>query len=76
LVIWLTGGPGCSSELAIFFEQGPFKINDDVTLRINPWSWNNASNLLFVDQPVGTGYSHGEKKDFVHNETEVSEDFH
>jgi cathepsin A (carboxypeptidase C) len=32
LVMWLTGGPGCSSELAIFYENGPFTINDDMSL--------------------------------------------
>jgi cathepsin A (carboxypeptidase C) len=41
LVIWLTGGPGCASELAVFYENGPFTINDDLTLKKNPYSWNN-----------------------------------
>jgi cathepsin A (carboxypeptidase C) len=41
LVIWLTGGPGCASELAVFYENGPFTINDDLTLKKNPDSWNN-----------------------------------
>ena len=58
LIIWLSGGPGCSSELAIFMENGPFKINeDDLTLSINPFSWNNRANVLYVDQPAGTGFS-------------------
>ena len=58
LVIWLTGGPGCASEVAIFYENGPFSINDDMTLLNNPYSWNAVSNIAFIDQPVGTGFSH------------------
>lgn len=60
LVLWLTGGPGCSSELAIFYENGPMKIKGK-TLTVNPHSWNSKANLLFVDQPVGTGFSKAAK---------------
>ena len=49
IVVWLTGGPGCSSELAIFYENGPFKINDDLSLKLNPYSWNLHANMLYVD---------------------------
>lgn len=38
LVVWLTGGPGCSSELALFFENGPYTVNDDMTLTFNPYT--------------------------------------
>jgi len=61
LVLWLTGGPGCASEVALFFENGPYTINDDLTLKQNPYSWNRVSNLLYVDQPVGTGFSKAAK---------------
>ena len=57
LVFWLQGGPGCSSELAVFFENGPFTINDDLTLQRNDESWNSYSNIVFIDQPTGTGFS-------------------
>lgn len=59
LIIWLSGGPGCSSSLALFVENGPYIINEDLSLKTNPYSWNRNANLLFVDQPVGTGYSKG-----------------
>lgn len=59
LVLWLTGGPGCSSEIALFTENGPFTIKDDLSLKINPHSWNNNANLLYIDQPLGTGFSNG-----------------
>lgn len=57
LVIWLTGGPGCASEVALFYENGPYTINDDLSLNPNQQAWNRVSNLLYVDQPVGTGFS-------------------
>jgi len=57
LVIWLTGGPGCASEVALFYENGPYTINNDLSLNSNAQAWNKVSNLLYVDQPVGTGFS-------------------
>jgi len=50
-MIWLGGGPGSSSLLNPFLENGPFKILDDLTLKENIYSWNNKINLVFVDQP-------------------------
>ena len=59
LVLWLTGGPGCASEVALFFENGPYMFGaDKKTLNGNAFSWNKKANLLYVDQPVGTGFSH------------------
>jgi len=49
LVFWLTGGPGCASELAVMYENGPWHINDDITLRKNGYSWNTHSNIVFID---------------------------
>lgn len=58
IVFWLSGGPGCSSELSVFFENGPFKIiHGTQKLRLNPYSWNKLSDLVFVDFPGGTGFS-------------------
>lgn len=49
LVVWLTGGPGCSSEVAIFAENGPFTVKEDITLLRNDYSWNSKANVLYVD---------------------------
>ena len=77
LVIWLTGGPGCSSELALFYENGPYTINDDLSLKQNPYSWNSNANLLFIDQPVGTGFSHAKNPThYARNEEMVAENFY
>lgn len=77
LTIWLTGGPGCSSELAIFYENGPFTINNDLSLSKNLNSWNNNANLLYLDQPVGTGFSEvASILDYKTSETGIAEDFY
>eukprot|EP00922_Rhytidocystis_sp_ex-Travisia-forbesii_P055796 GHVS01082616.1.p1 GENE.GHVS01082616.1~~GHVS01082616.1.p1 ORF type:complete len:501 (+),score=69.09 GHVS01082616.1:196-1698(+) len=74
-VMWLTGGPGCASEIAVFEENGPFWVNDDATLRLNQHSWTQRADILYVDQPLGTGFSVANNPhDFVHNETQMAED--
>eukprot|EP01104_Vermistella_antarctica_P005996 TRINITY_DN16730_c0_g1_i1.p1 TRINITY_DN16730_c0_g1~~TRINITY_DN16730_c0_g1_i1.p1 ORF type:complete len:443 (-),score=137.95 TRINITY_DN16730_c0_g1_i1:184-1425(-) len=68
--IWLTGGPGCSSILALLFENGPYTVNTDMTLSPNPYTWNQNATVCWVDQPVGTGFSVA-KNDYVHDEAQV-----
>ncbi|XP_074587544.1 serine carboxypeptidase-like [Curcuma longa] len=77
VVIWLTGGPGCSSELAVFYENGPFSIADNMSLVWNQFGWDQASNLIYVDQPTGTGFSYSsDRRDTRHNEKGVSDDLY
>ncbi|KAL0569910.1 hypothetical protein V5O48_012056 [Marasmius crinis-equi] len=58
--LWINGGPGCSSMIGLFQEHGPCFVNPDgATTRLNPFSWNNISNMIYIDQPTGTGFSHG-----------------
>ncbi|EYU44016.1 hypothetical protein ABFS82_07G007400 [Erythranthe guttata] len=57
ILIWLQGGPGCSSMLANLFELGPYLVNQDLSLKPNPNSWNKIFGLLFLDNPIGTGFS-------------------
>lgn len=73
LVIWLTGGPGCSSSLALLTENGPCEVNDDgETTKINPYSWTESAHVLWLDQPADVGYSYGQGNDS--NEEMISED--
>lgn len=77
VVIWLTGGPGCSSELAVFYENGPFTIANNMSLVWNKFGWDKISNIIFVDQPTGTGFSYSsDDRDTRHDETGVSNDLY
>lgn len=44
----------------LFFENGPAKITENLTVVHNPDSWNNKANVLYLDQPVNTGFSYGD----------------
>eukprot|EP00123_Amoebidium_parasiticum_P012616 comp21475_c0_seq2/m.29729 comp21475_c0_seq2/g.29729 ORF comp21475_c0_seq2/g.29729 comp21475_c0_seq2/m.29729 type:complete len:419 (-) comp21475_c0_seq2:5-1261(-) len=63
VVVWLNGGPGCSSMTGFFEENGPYFIDDNTTLSLNPNSWHSIAHLLYIDQPVGTGLSYVEGDD-------------
>lgn len=43
-------------------EQGPFKPNSNGTLSLNKYSWNTVSNMIFIEQPVGVGFSFSDDK--------------
>ncbi|CAO2817847.1 unnamed protein product [Amaranthus hypochondriacus] len=60
LVLWLNGGPGCSSvAYGAFEEVGTFRVQPDGnTLTFSPYAWNKVANLLFLDSPAGVGFSY------------------
>ncbi|PNY25243.1 Carboxypeptidase [Tolypocladium capitatum] len=58
VVLWLNGGPGCSSMTGLFLELGPAKINENLQVVHNPFSWNNNASVIFLDQPVNVGFSY------------------
>ncbi|XP_006655142.3 serine carboxypeptidase 2-like [Oryza brachyantha] len=60
LVLWLNGGPGCSSvAYGASEELGAFRIRPDgATLFLNDYRWNKLANILFLDSPVGVGFSY------------------
>ncbi|KAI8617963.1 peptidase S10, serine carboxypeptidase [Chytriomyces sp. MP71] len=57
LVVWLNGGPGCSSLFGSFVENGPIHMNENGSLTENLNSWHRDANFVYVEQPLGTGFS-------------------
>lgn len=72
LIIWLNGGPGSSSFYGFFTENGPYRIDTNLKLKDNPFSWNNKFNYLILDQPIGVGYSYPYKNYIIKNEAQTT----
>ena len=75
LLIWLNGGPGSSSMMGLFLENGPYWIADDGSLHTRNASWNNNFDVLYVDQPAGTGFSTAQQSAYAQNQEDVAEAF-
>ncbi|KAL5019720.1 hypothetical protein ScPMuIL_002612 [Solemya velum] len=66
LVLWLNGGPGCSSMLGLLTETGPYKVTEDgKNLMENQYSWNKVASVLYLDSPAGTGFSYSEDRNYT-----------
>lgn len=63
LVFWTNGGPGCSGLIGFMTEQGPFRPDVDGNIQPNPYAWNKIANMVFLEQPVGVGFSYSDNKD-------------
>ncbi|XP_019432599.1 PREDICTED: serine carboxypeptidase-like 20 [Lupinus angustifolius] len=68
VVLWLNGGPGCSSFDGFVYEHGPFNFEKPKTkgtlpkLQLNPYSWSKVSNIIYLDSPAGVGFSYSKNK--------------
>uniref|UniRef100_A0A164VMU5 Carboxypeptidase n=1 Tax=Daucus carota subsp. sativus TaxID=79200 RepID=A0A164VMU5_DAUCS len=77
LVLWLNGGPGCSSfGTGAMMELGPFRVNSDgETLSQNKYAWNNEANMLFLESPAGVGFSYSNTtSDYVTGDSRTAAD--
>ncbi|VUC22891.1 unnamed protein product [Clonostachys rosea] len=61
VTLWLNGGPGSDSLIGLFEEIGPCQVVENGTTVLRDHSWTELSNVLFLSQPVGTGFSYSEK---------------
>lgn len=77
LLVWLQGGPGGSSLFGLFGENGPFTVDEDLHLVPRKYAWTNNHNVIYIDNPVGTGYSFtDDDAGYARNETDVGRDLY
>ncbi|KAF9567098.1 serine carboxypeptidase [Agrocybe pediades] len=74
VIFWTNGGPGGSSSVGLFMELGPCKILDNNGTQFNPFSWNSNTNIFFVDQPIGVGFSYADYGQAVDTTTAAAKD--
>lgn len=69
-MLWLNGGPGCSSLLGAVQEHGPFIFTDNTTdMYLNPYSWNLHANVLYLESPPSVGFSYSDTNLWDDNQT-------
>ena len=58
VVLWLNGGPGCSSMLGALTENGPISLKRNGSVQLNPFGWNQKANMIYLEAPPGVGFSY------------------
>ena len=81
LLVWLNGGPGCSSMDGLFIEHGPLELvldkNNHWKITSRDKSWHKSpAYVVYIDQPVGTGISFTTSNSYPSNDNEVNADFY
>ncbi|KAK0467717.1 peptidase S10 serine carboxypeptidase [Desarmillaria tabescens] len=80
VMMWINGGPGCSSSMGLLMELGPCSIDMDGSSSNgtvwNPYSWNEVANIFFLDQPVGVGFSYADYGETVQTTEAAAKNVH
>ncbi|KAG9476207.1 hypothetical protein GDO78_002996 [Eleutherodactylus coqui] len=77
VLLWLQGGPGGTSMFGLFVEHGPYVVNHNLTLAYREFSWTNKYSMLYIDNPVGTGFSFTKNdRGYAVNEDDVGRDLY
>ncbi|KAK6145157.1 hypothetical protein DH2020_021977 [Rehmannia glutinosa] len=83
IVLWLNGGPGCSSFDGFVYEHGPFNFEAGKsrgslpTLHLNPYSWSKVSSIIYLDSPAGVGFSYSRNEsDYKTGDLKTASDSH
>ena len=75
LLFWTNGGPGCSGLMGLFEELGPYRPQKNGSLKYNPFTWTKFANIVFVEQPIGVGFSWStKKKDYKSSDKDSAKD--
>ncbi|XP_038067408.1 lysosomal protective protein-like [Patiria miniata] len=74
VLLWLNGGPSCSSIMGYLTELGPYWVNSDgKTLSANDFSWTKVASVIFLESPAGVGYSYAGSPDYTTNDDKTAE---
>ncbi|XP_077124946.1 putative serine carboxypeptidase CPVL isoform X4 [Ranitomeya variabilis] len=77
VLLWLQGGPGGSSMFGLFVEHGPYVVNKNLTLVHREFAWTNKYSVLYIDNPVGTGFSFTkDDRGYAVNQDDVGRDLY
>jgi carboxypeptidase C (cathepsin A) len=83
VILWLNGGPGSSSLIGMYTENGPLVLNEDSlanstvpTLFANPFSWTKVASVIYVESPAGVGFSYCNYAVCLANDTSTAIDNH
>ena len=82
VVLWMQGGPGHSSLYGVFENNGPMNaiFKDGPTgptkATLNPHSWHKIANMIYVDNPIGAGFTFSESEVFHTTQSEVADDLY
>ncbi|CAD8201023.1 unnamed protein product [Paramecium pentaurelia] len=72
-ILWIYGGPGCSSQDSNYNENGPIRVDDDQKLHARETSWNKQAHLMYIDQPFYTGMSYSTKEGLIDNSWDAAD---
>jgi len=73
VLLWLQGGPGGSSLFGLFVETGPIGVDKNNNVYQRNVTWNSKYSMLYIDNPVGTGFSFTEDDaGYARNEADVA----
>ncbi|KAJ7628633.1 Alpha/Beta hydrolase protein [Roridomyces roridus] len=80
VLMWINGGPGCSSSMGLLMELGPCSIDmknaSSNGTTWNPYSWNSEANIFFLDQPVGVGFSYADYGEKIETTEDAAKNAH
>ncbi|XP_062500870.1 lysosomal protective protein-like [Corticium candelabrum] len=74
VVLWLGLGPGCSAMDELLSGHGPFRVNDDLTLGLNGYSWNSNASIIYLDSPALVGFSMSSNDNFSYSSSKLVND--
>ncbi|KAK5644865.1 hypothetical protein RI129_006165 [Pyrocoelia pectoralis] len=73
VLLWLQGGPGASSMTGLFGEHGPFIVNSSYQIELREHRWTKKFSVIYIDNPVGTGFSFTDDGGYAQNQTIIGE---